>query len=307
MYKNAKITTPVVLIIFNRPEPTKLVFQEIRNVKPSSLYVIADGPRKTRPGENESCKLTRDIIETIDWECEVYKNYSDVNLGLKKRIESGLDWVFEKTEEAIILEDDCLPHPTFFQFCQELLHYYSKSEKIMMISGGNFFPQFRDVEYSYYFSAYYHVWGWASWRRAWKHFDSEMKDWLSFKDGNYLKNITGDEKSASYLKTILQEVYEGKINSWAYKWLYACWLQNGLSIVPSKNLISNIGDDWNATHSKRAADNSLNIPTEAIQFPLKHPVTIERNLEADMFETKKWHRFRGRDKFIRIVKSILKL
>ncbi|MEE9450696.1 MAG: hypothetical protein V3V72_11645 [Ignavibacteriaceae bacterium] len=307
MYKNTKITTPVVLIIFNRPELTKRIFQEIRNVKPTALYVIADGPRKTRPGENERCILTRNIIETVDWECKVYKNYSDVNLGCKKRISSGISWVFENTEEAIILEDDCLPHLTFFQYCEELLQKYREDERVMMISGNNFFRRSNIAEYSYYFTSFNHIWGWATWRRAWQHYDLEMKKWPKLKNSGFLLEIVKDPKSVHYWNTILQEVYDGKINTWAYQWLFAGWVNNKLNIIPSKNLISNIGFGVDSTHTAEKDHPFSNLPLVEMEFPLSHPPEVIRNMKTDLYETKTVHRFGMREKFVRFVKKLLRI
>jgi hypothetical protein len=160
------VNTPIAFFIFNRPDTTARVFEAIRQAQPSKLLVVADGPRSTRPGEAEKCAATRAIIDQVDWECEVLTNYSDVNLGCRHRVSSGLDWVFEQVEEAIILEDDCLPHPTFFRFCEELLEWYRHDHRIVAISGDNFQNGHQSGEFSYYFSRYVHIWGWATWRRG---------------------------------------------------------------------------------------------------------------------------------------------
>src|SRR5665648_587346 len=167
---NFQLKTPVAFIIFNRPETTRRVFAEIAKARPTKLLVIADGPRATHPDDAEKCAVVRAIIDGVDWDCEVLKNYSDVNLGCKRRVSSGLDWVFDTVEEAIILEDDCLPHPTFFRFCEEMLAKYRDDKRIAMISGDNFQFGKKRTEYSYYFSRYTHIWGWASWRRAWDNY-----------------------------------------------------------------------------------------------------------------------------------------
>ena len=161
------LKTPVAFIIFNRPSLTQIVFNTIRQAKPKQLFVIADGARF--PEEKEKCQQARDIIRQVDWDCEVLANYSDVNLGCGKRISSGISWVFEHVEAAIILEDDCLPHLSFFRYCENLLDYYRDDERVMAIGGDNFQDGNKKTPYSYYFSKYPHVWGWATWRRAWKH------------------------------------------------------------------------------------------------------------------------------------------
>ena len=152
-------STPVAFIIFNRPDTTKRVFAEIAKARPPKLLVIADGPRADHPADVEKCAAVRAIIDGVDWDCEVLKNYSDVNLGCKRRVSSGLDWVFDTVEEAIILEDDCLPHPTFFRFCEEMLEKYRDDKRIAMISGDNLQFGRKRTGYSYYFSRYPHIWG----------------------------------------------------------------------------------------------------------------------------------------------------
>jgi hypothetical protein len=277
------LNTPVVLIIFNRPETTKQVFEEIRRAKPKKLFVIADGPRKQRKGEDQKCKETRAIINKVDWECEVHKNYSNENLGCKVRVASGLDWVFEQVEEAIILEDDCVPHPSFFQFCQELLEKYRYDDRIVLISGDSFHSGKQRTNDSYYFSRYNHVWGWASWKRAWKNFDIDMKHWPSIRDGNWLFDILQNRELTKYWYRKFEETYFGKIDSWAYIWLFAGWLNNQLSILPNQNLITNIGFGDNATHTKN--DTAItNLPLEEVNFPLSHPNFVIRDARTDQLQ-----------------------
>lgn len=275
--------TPIVFIIFNRPDPTTKVFEAIRNAKPPKLFVIADGHRAERSGESEKCQATREIIKRVDWDCEVLTNYSDVNLGCKQRVSSGLDWVFDQVEEAIILEDDCLPHPTFFQFCEELLDKYRDDRRIMAITGCNFqFGRVRNQD-SYYFSRYNHCWGWASWRRAWQYSDIEMKLWSKVNNEGWLKDLLSDDSTVKYWTNIFQSTYEEKINSWAYAWTFSCWIQNGLTIIPNVNLVSNIGFSPAATHTINKNSRFDNMPITRIDFPLQHPTFLIRNEIADVY------------------------
>ena len=193
-----QLKTPVAFIIFKRPEETQRVFAEIRKVKPPKLLVVADGPRPDKPGEDRQCAAARAIIEQVDWECEVLQNYADRNLGCRLRVSSGLDWVFDTVEEAIIIEDDCLPHPTFFRFAEELLERYRDDSRIMSISGQNVQFGRKRTDYSYYFSRYNHCWSWASWRRAWQYYDVEMKIWPKIRDSSFLKNILVDSRAINY-------------------------------------------------------------------------------------------------------------
>ncbi|MDB9306649.1 glycosyltransferase [Nodularia spumigena CS-591/12] len=278
---NWQLTTPVAFLIFNRPDTTARVFEAIRQAKPPKLLVVADGARADKLGEAEKCAATRAIINQVDWECEVLTNYSDVNLGCRKRVSSGLDWIFEQVEEAIILEDDCLPHPTFFRYCQELLEKYRDDERIMMISGNNFQFGRNRTEDSYYFSRYGHCWGWASWRRAWTKYDDSMQLWTKLRDNGWLNDILQSQQEVTFWTRVFQRVYDG-FNSWGAIWLFTLWANNGLTILPNVNLVSNIGFG-SGTHTAISNSSFANIPVEVMNFPLNNPAIINRNIEADNF------------------------
>lgn len=277
---------PIVFIIFNRPDTTQKVFDRIREVKPSQLFVIADGARKNKAGEAEKCQQVRQIIDTIDWECELFTNYSAINLGCQKRVSTGIDWVFQQVEEAIILEDDCLPDLSFFPFCEELLNQYRHDTRIMAISGDNFQFGRKRTSDSYYFSRYNHCWGWATWRRAWQYYDVKMTQWEKVRAENWLNDILNDPWATRYWTHKFQQVYEGKIDTWDYQWTLTCWLQSGLTILPNVNLVSNIGFDRGGTHHQTSYSPYANLKTEEIAFPLKHPSFIIRNTKSDYFTQK---------------------
>ena len=280
------IKTPVVLLMFKRPQATEIVFEAIRQAKPPKLLVIADGPRQDKPGEAEKCAAARKIIDRVDWNCEVLKNYSEINLGCAKRVAGGLDWVFENVEEAIILEDDCLPHSTFFRFCEDLLEKYRYDERVGSISGQNVQFGKNKTEYSYYFSRYNHVWGWATWRRAWKYFDFELKNWLEVKERNLLQNILGNPRLVYKWTKNFNSIHEGLTNSWAYRWQFACWIHNLLGVISDVNLICNIGFGIESTHTFNQRSKYCNLSTEAIEFPLKCPPFMIRHVQADEFTEK---------------------
>ncbi|GAB4292306.1 MAG: hypothetical protein Fur0025_27930 [Oscillatoriaceae cyanobacterium] len=284
------MNTPVALIIFKRPDTTEKVFSAIREVKPQKLLVIADGPRSDIKEEVAKCQAARSVIDRVDWDCEVITNYSDINLGCKQRVASGLEWVFSLVEEAIILEDDCLPDPSFFGFCEELLDRFRNDERIMHISGNNF--QFgREVtEDSYYFSRYNHIWGWATWRRAWQLYDVRMELWPKLRNSDWLLGFLKDRKAAEFWKFGFEGSYQDWINTWDLAWTFACWIHNGLSIIPQKNLVKNIGLNSEATFTKKEiSQHPLYLdppPMEEIKFPLVHPSAMMRNDAADMFTEK---------------------
>ena len=288
------LQVPVAFIIFNRPETTARVFAEIARARPSRLIVVADGPRTDVPGEAELCAGAREVIKAVDWKCELVTDFSDRNLGCRTRVSSGLDFVFENAEEAIILEDDCLPHPSFFSFCESLLERYRDNEEVMMISGDNFHAGRRYTPFSYFFSRFPHIWGWASWRRAWKHYDVDMKQWPPLRDTNWLKGMFETDQDVAYWRDIFDKVAGREINTWDYQWLFSCWTNGGLSITPEINLVSNIGFGGSATHTAAINHDMAHLPVADIGFPLKHPPSVERNREADEFEMR--HLFAPHDR-----------
>jgi hypothetical protein len=276
------VKTPVAFLIFNRPDTTQKVFDAIRQAKPEKLLVVADGPRADRPGEAEKCEACRAIIDGVDWECEILTNYSDVNLGCKRRVSSGLDWVFQQVEEAIILEDDCLPHTTFFRFCEELLEFYKTDTRIVHINGTNNGIITPNSGASYRFSKLTNVWGWASWRRAWKYYDVNITFWTELvKQKTLLDGVFTSKHEIGLRSKIWQDVYDGKIDSWDYQWYLTCICQSGISIVPNQNLVSNIGFGFDATHTKNLDHQFANLSTEVIEFPLVHPLFLLKNTQAD--------------------------
>jgi len=234
-------------------------------------------------------------VEKIDWDCEVLTSFSDVNLGCKRRVSSGLDWVFEQVEECIILEDDCLPDPSFFIYCQQLLDKYRHDDRIMAISGDNFQFGKMHSDYSYYFSRYNHVWGWASWRRAWEKYDVTLNLWPEIKAEGLLQDVYLDKQSERFWSDNFEAVYRNRIDTWDYQWTFACWVNSGLTILPQVNLISNIGFNQDATHTKSQSI-FADMAVEEIRLPLRHPPFVLRNVEADrrtdrrMFSRPLWKR-----------------
>ena len=293
------LRTPVALLIFNRPDTTERVFNAVAKARPSKLLVVADGPRDSRPGEAARCEQTRAIIKRVDWDCEVITNFADRNMGCKLRVSSGIDWIFEQVEEAIILEDDCLPDPSFFRFCDEMLERYRDNERVGMVSGGNLqFGRHRGTG-SYYFSKYTHIWGWASWRRAWKHYDRDITQWPEFKAQGLLEQMFATPGEQAYWQNSFQWVHEGSLDTWDVSWTFTALTHGLLQVVPNVNLISNIGFGVGATHTHVVGVHA-NLPTQAIEFPLQHPTFVLPNLEADRyiasdqlapsFYTRQWRR-----------------
>jgi len=275
---NNNLTTPVVFIIFNRPDTTDRVFGAIREAKPEQLFVVADGPRSDYPQDIEKCRDARTIIEDVDWDCKVFTNFSDTNLGCKKRVSTGLDWVFETVEEAIILEDDCYPSQSFFYYCQELLERYRTDERIMLVSGYNSQGIWKVDAQDYFFSNFGGIWGWASWRRAWKYYDGEMKDLDVLLKNKNLRHILG-EKTGRVREKQFINVIEKQIDSWAYPWALSRHVNSGMATVPTKSLIENIGFGADATHTVIAPQS--HVINHEITFPLKENRIIVADAEYD--------------------------
>jgi hypothetical protein len=276
------MNTPVLFLIFNRPETTKKVFEAIRKARPEKLFIAADGPRENKIGENELCNEARTIVTQIDWPCEVKTLFRENNLGCKIGVSSAITWFFEHVENGIILEDDCLPDMSFFRFCEELLEYYKDDERIMHISGDNFQFEKKRGDGDYYFSKINHVWGWATWRRAWKYYDVSLNSLDKFIENNYIRDIFSDEKISKKWLNLFIKTKKGKIDTWDYQWTYSMWTQNGLAILPNVNLVKNIGFGNTATHTKSSNSKLERNDTVALSIN-KHPTMIVRDLEADEY------------------------
>ena len=215
------LKAPVLFLIFNRPDTTRRIFDVIRQAKPERLFVAADGPRPERSGEAEKCAQTRSIIDEVDWDCQVKTLFREMNLGCRKAVSSGIDWFFDNVEEGIILEDDCLPGQSFFQYCQELLTYYINDTRVMQICGLNVLTKWNRSGHSYFFSNYGPIWGWASWRRAWKHYDVNMKLWPEIKEKKLYEDFCQNQEEADYRLNLYDKVYRGEIDTWDYQWGFA--------------------------------------------------------------------------------------
>tara|TARA_R100000935_G_scaffold16940_4_gene33460 strand:- start:21459 stop:22361 length:903 start_codon:yes stop_codon:yes gene_type:complete len=277
--------TPILFLIFNRPEVTQKVFEEIKKQKPKYLFVAADGPRPNFEEDKEKCKKCRDIVlKGIDWDCEVKTLFRDENLGCGRGVSSAINWFFENVEQGIILEDDCLPHPSFFMYCETLLNKYKDHENIYVISGSNFQNGIQRGDASYYFSNYGFVWGWASWRRAWVNYDFNLGKLYEFQKNNLISKIDDRKKFNDYWNANFEKVKGKQIDTWDYQWLFALWNNNGIAAISNENLISNIGFGNDATHTIKHSP-LANIPTKDINS-LRHPRKIKINKEADKYASK---------------------
>lgn len=243
--------------------------------------MAADGPRSSRPDDAAKCQATRAIAAQVDWPCEVHQLFREHNLGCKRAVSGAIDWFFAQEQAGIVLEDDCVPDPTFFDFCDEMLDRYRDDERVGLICGANFQFGRKHGDASYYFSRYAHVWGWAAWRRTWQRYSKDIPDWPSFRRQGGLKRVFGSEHAQQrFWRHQLDAVHAGKIDTWDYQLNYALWRQGMLSIVPQHNLIRNIGFGAEATHTTGAGP-LADMAVTPIEFPLRHPASVERCVAAD--------------------------
>lgn len=281
---------PILLIMFNRPAQSLKVFERIREVKPKSLYLAVDGPRPNRQGEMLEVQRCREIKKLVDWPCKIYTLFRGLNLGCKVAVSSAISWFFENVEAGIILEDDCLPDFTFFGYCRLLLDKYSNEDRVMHISGANLYSGQEWDTNSYFFSRIPHIWGWATWRRAWNAYDVAMSDYPQQKKNHFIKRIVDNYFSRAYWRMAFDETYSGKMNTWDYQWVYTIWKSNGFCITPNQNLISNIGFGEGATHTTTSTP-FANLPTVSIEVnAMSHPDNLIINTEAEQYAFTKLYR-----------------
>lgn len=298
-------TTPVAFHIFNRPQFSNRVFAAIAQARPQKLLVIADGPRADVPDDIDLCKQARAIVEQVNWDCQVLTHFSETNLGVRRCNVQGLDWVFSEVEEAIILEDDCLPHACFFQFCHAMLERYRHDQRIMSISGSNFLLDSLSIPETYLFSRFFVFWGWASWKRAWRQYDLDMRYWPQYRQQQQISAFFAQKGLSNWLAQLFDWAYESQL-AWDIPWFYSCLFNHGLSILPKVNLISNIGVQ--GTHAQQ--NQGLNhLPTFELPLdPIIHPDMIFQN---QLFERAIYQKFaantpKPKQHFVSKVKSKLK-
>ena len=289
------MNTPILLIAWRRPHTLREVINAIRPVAPYRVFVACDGPNPNRLGEDEKVAATRAVIESeIDWPCQIERLYSDVNQGCRLGVSRAITWFFEQVEEGIILEDDCVPHPDFFTYCATLLKRYRDDTRVWCISGNNFQKGEWRGDGSYYFSRYNHCWGWASWRRCWIYYDADLSQWPKLRNSKLLKVIFEDSIERQYWTNIWQKLFEtGQPDTWDYQWSFTCFVNGGLTALPNRNLISNIGFGEDATHTTTG---SINTAIGEGVDPQQHPTFLLRDLEADSYTFNhnfggKWKRF----------------
>lgn len=275
------LETPILFLAFNRPYSTKFVFDQIRLVKPKLLFIALDGPRINNDEDVTKCAEVKQIISNVDWDCEVKTLFRTTNLGCGRAVSLAITWFFEYVEEGIILEDDCLPNLSFFKFCNSNLNKYRNDNNVMMICGTSYQPRPLD-DYTYYFSKYVHVWGWATWKRAWDKYNFLLEKEDEFAQSDTIKKTFYQKREQDMWINNIRMIING-FDTWDYQWMYWIWKHNGICIIPWKNLISNIGFGLQATHTI-----DINSRQSAMQqfvlMEILHPKVISVNQTADQIE-----------------------
>lgn len=274
-----RLTTPITFVFFNREDTTLQVMKIIREAQPDKLYLVSDGARESRQGEEKIVEHLRSQVENmIDWPCDVHKNYAEKNMGCYRRMYSGISWTLEQEKDTIILEDDIIPEPSFFRFCQELLEKYADIPEVFYISGNNIYQQF-PIKESYVFSDFPSIWGWATWRRAWEKYEASMESWEKIKESGAIERCYG-KKWGRFYKNQIELAYTGERDTWDYQWEASRMWHHGLGIIPKHNMIENIGfDRADATHTKGSS--MYDFAKQDIAFPLVHPKQPVKNADYD--------------------------
>ena len=279
-------TPPVLLMLFNRAGTTREVFKAVRDARPAKLFVAANGPRPDNPKDVQLCQAVRDIFTNVDWECELHTNFQETNIGMQQHWHVALDWFFDSVDAGIILEDDCVPHYSFFGYCDELLQKYTDDTRITHINGSNFQFGTKRGDASYYYSKYPHVWGWATWKRAWQMYDGSLSSFPQFKQNHIIDHTLGDERQKKYWMQFFEEIYAKIRTASDVTWLYSIWAQESFCITPNVNMITNIGHGIDAGHTvikeKTMGQERCDIGT--IIHPTNEPTIYDRKADAYTFK-----------------------
>jgi hypothetical protein len=280
---------PVLIIPFRRPDKIKLLIKALALVQPKNVYILCDGPRPNNPEEARLVAESRRIATDIAWPCKIYTHFKETNVGLTPNVVEGIDWFFSQVEAGIIFEDDCIPDPSFFTFCAELLERYKDDTRVMHISGNNFQQGRVHGDGSYYFSHYSHSWGWATWRRAWIQYHDAIAHFDTYDKTGRINELPFSRAAKKFWMKLLRNTA-----IWDSRWLYTTWYARGLCILPNQNLVSNIGFGADATHTLKLSPQA-NVATRSLSNII-HPSSMAVSTEADnntfktMFYVPLWKR-----------------
>ena len=272
---------PILILVFNRPRKFEKVIKALKVIKPKKIFIFANGPRDKYIKDIKLCEDTRDLIKKINWKCKIYKNFQHKNLGLNLGVYTGISWFFKNVDFGIVLEDDCIPNPSFFKYVDVIEKKFSKNKNIGIISGNNFINN--KSKYDYLYTKWSFTWGWATWSRNWKSFDYNLKYWKKFRKSEDWKNLNKDFNQYKTFTHIFNfSLNRKKIDliTWDYRWMLHLWFNKLTNIIPKHNLVKNIGFDSEATHTFRKNEN-LKLNFKKFQFPLKHNVKFKVNKKFD--------------------------
>lgn len=292
--------SPILFLVFNRPTPTQKVFNRIRSAQPKKLYISCDGAREGNATDQVNVDTVKNICSQIDWPCNVKRLYRDKNLGCGLAVSSAIDWFFSFEDEGIILEDDCLPSNSFFEFCDQMLEQHRFNENIFIVSGYNAMQRWKYKHHDYFYSYFGGIWGWATWRRAWKFYDFHMHGLEDLIASNFFIDNFGHELGSKRVKQLVKAkamLESGELDTWDYQWGFSRNSRLGLSCVPSISLIRNIGFGDNATHTKSSCSNIIE---EELQFPIRVNYNIRPDPEYD------YHLLQGQPLLKRVFTKIKK-
>lgn len=293
---DTQYSVPVAVIVFNRAALAEKMLRCLEQIRPKKLFVISDGARDTVLGEQKKVEQVRALFDTVSWPCEIYRNYAEKNMGCDYRVPTGLDWVFGQVEQAVVLEDDCIPAPQFFPYAEAMLERYREDPRVMMISGSNHMQKY-DIGHCCCFTARVYTWGWATWRRAWEHYCDDPSEWERIQKDGTLKKIY-PLRTRYYVKKELNYYFKRGKCPWDYLWWISCMGAGGLCAVPEVNLITNEGFGADATHTQDQGD--YKGETFPMEFPLSYPDKVERDRNFDRYD-------RGLNPPWKIVRALRKL
>jgi hypothetical protein len=271
----------VVLFIYNRPDLTARVFTAIRRARPQHLFVFADGGADTASELGARIEAARRVTDSVDWPCRVERHYASAHLGVRRRVESGLDHVFATVDAAMVLEDDCVPDDSVWLFMTDMLDRHRDSDRVMSVCGSRRTPP-RPGGTSYHFSRYPFLWGWATWRRAWLQYDRTMEQWPALRESKWLSEQLPQPYAAAYWTYLFDQTWQGGDDGhWDVAFTYSSWLAGGLSVVPASNLVTNLGFRPDATHTRDARQAVAEPVVEPMAFPLRHPDDVVASVEEE--------------------------
>lgn len=303
-------SVPILLNIFNRPESTQKVLSVIREIQPTTLYVHADGPRTDKLDESVICTKCRELIKSmVDWDCDLHIWYEDTNKGCGKGPAEAITWFFQNVEYGIILEDDCVPNYDFFLFMEDMLLRYKDETKITSVAGSNFQDGHKRGDASYYFSQYNRIWGWATWKRVWSQYDYYMSDATTESIETVLYNCFSRKCDRQYWSAVLKTVLSNRMNDtcWDYQFMFLQWRLGGLTVTPNCNLVSNIGDGPDATHTAWENNPNLNRKVDKL-YPIHYPKIVKVDVKADNYYMDNYILYRKNllQRFVRKVRKIMR-